>query len=136
MRGKFSVGNLTQVDYNVGLHGRVLMGIEQFPEIETFQKLPRKVIVKGGSAGFDTKGRPELRGIVINNVGQRICGVVVSLVLFNEQEIPILNKTTVPDPVALAQGAITSFAFVLEDYDQEIKNYYLYATWKYDDTNW
>lgn len=112
------------------------MGIEQFPEIETFQKLPRKVIVKGGSAGFDAKGRPELRGIVINNVGQPICGIVVSLIIFDEHEIPILNKTTIPEPVALTQGAIASFTFVLEDYDQEIKNYYLYATWKYDDSNW
>ena len=112
------------------------MGIEQFPEIETFQKLPRKVIVKGGSAGFDAKGKPQLRGIVINNVGQPICGIVVSLVIFNEQEIPILSKTTVPEPVALAQGAIASFAFVLEDYEREIKNYYLYATWKYDDSDW
>ena len=48
------------------------MGIEHFPEIETFQKLPRKVIVKGGNSGFDTKGRPELRGIVINNAGHPI----------------------------------------------------------------
>jgi hypothetical protein len=112
------------------------MGIEQFPEIETFQKLPRKIIVKGGSAGFNAKGKPELRGIVINNIGHPIRGIVVSLVLFNEQEIPILNKTAIPEPTALAQGAIASFTFALEDYDQEIKNYYLYAGWKYDDSNW
>lgn len=112
------------------------MGIEHFPEIETFQKLPRKVIVKGGSAGFDAKGKPELRGIVINNIGHSIRDIVVSVVIFNEQEIPVLNKTTVPDPASLTQGAIASFAFVLDDYEQEIKNYYLYASWKYDDSNW
>lgn len=115
---------------------KVSMGIEQFPEIETFQKLPRKVIVKGGSAGFDPKGHPELRGIVINNIGQPIRDIKVSLVLFNEQEIPILNKSTIPDPSAIPQGGISSFAFILDDYDQEIKNYYLYAAWKYDDSNW
>ena len=111
------------------------MGIEQFPEIETFQKLPRKVIVKGGSAGFDAKGKPELRGIVINNIGHPIREIVVALVIFDEQEIPILNKTTISEPTGLSQGAIASFTFVLEDYDQEIKNYYLYANWKYDDSD-
>lgn len=112
------------------------MGIEQFPEIETFQKLPRKVIVKGGSSGFDSKGRPELRGIVINNVGHPIRDIKVSLILFNTDEIPILNRSTQPDPTALPQGAIGSFTFVLEDFEGEIKNYYLYANWKYDDSNW
>ena len=111
------------------------MGIEQFPEIETFQKLPRKVIVKGGSSGFDSKGRPELRGIVINNVGHPIQDIKVSLILFNEDEIPILNKRTNPDPTSLPQGAIGSFTFILDDYEAEIKNYYLYANWKYDDSN-
>lgn len=112
------------------------MGIEQFPEIETFQKLPRKVIVKGGSSGFDAKGRPELRGIVINNVGQPIRNVKVSVVIFNELEMPVLNKSATPEPDSLPQGGIGSFSFTLEDYDQEIKNYYLYANWKYDDSNW
>ena len=117
-------------------HTRHLMGIEQFPEIETFQKLPRKVIVKGGSAGFDSKGRPELRGIVINNTGHPIRDIKVSLIIFDEQEIPILNRSTLPDQQTLPQGGIGSFTFTLEDYDQEVKNYYLYASWKYDDSNW
>ncbi|MBI4357714.1 MAG: hypothetical protein HY584_00295 [Candidatus Omnitrophica bacterium] len=112
------------------------MGIEQFPEIETFQKLPRKVIVKGGSSGFDSKGRPELRGIVINNVGHPIRDAKVSLVLFSEQEIPVLNKSVIPEPSALPQGSIASFTFTLEDYGEEIKNYYLYVNWKYDDSHW
>ena len=112
------------------------MGIEHFPEIETFQKLPRKVIVKGGSSGFDPKGRPELRGIVINNIGHPIRDAKVSIVIFDEQEIPILNKSTSPDPSALPQGGIGAFTFTLDDYDQEIRNYYLYMNWKYDDSNW
>jgi hypothetical protein len=112
------------------------MGIEQFPEIETFQKLPRKVIVKGGSSAFDSSGRPELRGIMINNSGHPIRAAKVFLVLFNEEEIPIFNKSIAPDPEILPQGAIASFTFTLDDYDQEIKNYYLYANWKYDDSDW
>lgn len=112
------------------------MSIEQFPEIETFQKLPRKVIVKGGSSGRDSKGRPELRGIVINNIGHSIRDTKVSLVIFDRQEIPILNKSTAPNPSALPQGGIGSFAFVLDDYTDEITNYYLYASWKYDDSEW
>ena len=112
------------------------MGIEQFPEIETFPKLPRKVIVKGGSSGLDSKGRPELRGIVINNVGHPIRDAKVSLVIFSEHEIPVLNKSTLPDPSALPQGGIASFTFTLDDYHEEIKNYYLYVNWQYDDFDW
>lgn len=112
------------------------MGIEQFPEIETFQRLPRKVIVKGGGSGFSPEGKPELRGIVINNSGHSIKGIKVSMVIFSEQDIPMLNKSTAPDPDALPQGAIGSFTFTLSDYDKEITNYYLYANWKYDDSDW
>ena len=112
------------------------MSIEQFPEIETFQKLPRKVIVKGGSAGLDAEGRPELRGIVINNAGQPIRGLKVFLVVFDDQEIPILNKNVIPNPDALPQGGIASFSFVLDERDTDITNYYLYANWKYDDSGW
>ena len=82
------------------------MGIEHFPEIETFQKLPRKVIVKGGSSGFDAQGKPELRGIVINNVGHTVKDVRVSLIIFNQDEIPILNTSTSSEPEILPQGAI------------------------------
>ncbi len=112
------------------------MAFEQFPDIETFQKLPRKVIVKGGSGGLDASGRPELRGIVINNVGQPIKDIKVSLIIFNEDEIPILNKTAMPTPLSLPQGGIASFTFTMDECEQEIKNYYLYANWKYDDSNW
>ena len=112
------------------------MGIQEFPEIETFQKLPRRVIVKGGTSNFGAHGKPELRGIVINNVGHLIKDIRVSLIIFNTKEIPLLNASTTPDPNALPQGGIASFIFTLDDYDQEITNYYLYANWKYDDSNW
>ena len=112
------------------------MGIQEFPEIETFQRLPRKVIVKGGSSGFESNGKPELRGIVINNIGHSIKDIRVFLVIFNDHEIPILNASSSPEPSSLPQGQIGSFVFTLEEYDKEILNYYLYANWKYDDSNW
>ena len=112
------------------------MGIQEFPEIQTFQKLPRKVIVKGGTSGFGANGKPELRGIVINNSGHLVKDIRVSLIIFNAHEIPILNASTVPDPNQLPQGSIASFVFTLDDYNQEITNYYLYTNWKYDDSNW
>jgi hypothetical protein len=112
------------------------MSIEQFPEIETFQKLPHRVIVKGGSSGLNSKGRAELRGIVINNVGQPIRHIKVFLVIFDEQDLPILNKSTTATPDSLPQGAIGSFTFAVDGHGKEITNYYLYANWKYDDTNW
>ena len=112
------------------------MSIQQFPEIETFQKLPRRVIVKGGTSGFGAHGKPELRGIVINNIGHLVKDIRVSLIIFNQHEIPIVNASTAPEPKELPQGGIASFVFTLDDYDKEIANYYLYANWKYDDSNW
>ena len=109
------------------------MGIEQFPEIESFHKLPHRVIVKGGSSRFDPQEGAQLRGIIINNIGQPIREVSVNLVVFDEQETPILNTSTVPDPPVLPQGAIGSFLFQLKDFPGEIKKYYLYPSWKYDD---
>lgn len=112
------------------------MSIQEFPEIETFQKLPRRVIVKGGSAGVSSNGKAELRGIVINNLGHSIKDIRVSIIIFNENEIPVLNASVPPNPKDLPQGQIASFVFTLSDYNQEITNYYLYANWKYDDSNW
>ncbi len=109
------------------------MGIEQFPEIESFQKLPRRVIVKGGSSHFDPQQGAELRGIVINNLGHPIREVSVNLVIFDERERPILNTSVEPDPGLLPQGGIGSFIFQLKDFSSEIKNYYLYSSWKYDE---
>ena len=111
------------------------MGIEQFPEIESFQKLPHRVIIKGGSSRFDSKDGAELRGIVINNIGHPIREVTVNLVIFDEREMPILNTSTEPDPSALPQGAIGSFVFQLKEFREEIKKYYLYPSWKYDDSS-
>ena len=110
------------------------MGIEQFPEIESFQKLPHRVIVKGGSSHFDPKEGAQLRGIVINNIGHPICSVSVNLVVFDERVTPIFNTSTEPDPSYLSQGGIGSFVFQLKDFREEIKKYYLYPSWKYDDT--
>ena len=109
------------------------MGLEQFPEIESFQKLPHHVIVKGGSSRFDPEAGAELRGIVINNIGQTIRDVSVNLVIFDEKETPILNTSTAPEPAVLPQGAIGSFLFRLKDFPGMIKKYYLYSSWKYDD---
>jgi len=109
------------------------VGLEQFPEIESFQKLPHRVIVKGGSSRFDPKEGAELRGIVINNIGHTIREVSVNLVIFDERETPILNTSIAPDPEILPQGAIGSFFFRLKDFPSEIKKYYLYPSWKYDE---
>ncbi len=109
------------------------MGIEQFPEIESFQKLPHQVIVKGGSSHYNPKEGAELRGIVINNIGQTIREVTVNLVVFDEEETPLYNTSTAPDPPVLPQGAIGSFLFRLKDFTAEIKRYYLYSSWKYND---
>lgn len=109
------------------------MGLEEFPEIESFQRLPHRVIVKGGSSRFDPAEGAELRGIVINNVGHPIRDVSVNLVVFDEKEKPLLNTSTTPEPPILPQGAIGSFLFRLKDFPGEIKRYYLFPSWKYDD---
>lgn len=109
------------------------MSLEKFPEIESFQKLPHRVIVKGGGSRFDPKEGAELRGIVINNLGQTIRNVSVNLVVFDERETPVLSTTTIPDPDVLPQGAIGSFLFRLKEFTSEIKKYYLYPSWRYDD---
>ena len=109
------------------------MGLETFPEIENFQKLPRQVIVKGGGSSFDAREGAELRGIVINNIGHPIRDVRVHIVIFERKVIPVLNTSTTPDPERLPQGAIGSFTFRLKDHPSEIKDYHLYATWKFDE---
>ena len=109
------------------------MGLQEFPEIESFQKLPPRVIVKGGSSRFDPKDGAELRGIVINNVGQPIRDVSVNLVVFDDRETPLFNATVIPEPAALPQGGIGSFLFQIKDHPGELKKYHLYPSWKYDD---
>lgn len=112
------------------------MGIEEFPEIEAFQKLPRRVIVKGGISSTNKEGHAELAGIVINNLGQPVKALKVNLILFDEREMPILNVSTIPDPPKLSQGGIASFKFVVEGHQDEITNHYLYPSWQYDDSEW
>ena len=108
------------------------MGIESFPDIESFQKLPHQVIVKGGSSRFDPKDGAELRGIVINNIGHTIRNLSVNLVVFDETETPLFKTSMAPDPDVVPQGAIASFIFQLKECAAEIKKYYLYSSWKYD----
>jgi len=109
------------------------MGLETFPEIENFQKLPRQVIVKGGSSTFDKGEGAQLRGIVINNIGNTICGLRVHLVIFENKVIPVLDASTEAEAERLPQGGIVNFNFRIKDYSREIADYHLYTTWRYDD---
>lgn len=109
------------------------MDIDAFPEIENFQKLPRQVIVKGGSSSFDAKTGAVLTGIVINNTGQSIEKLRVGLVIFDQNSIPVLNVSTDTSPDILHQGGIGSFKFEVKEYKKEITDYYLYPNWRYDD---
>ncbi len=112
------------------------MSMEQFPEIEAFQKLPRRVLVKGGVSAVNKDGRAELAGIVINNLGQPVKGLKVNLIIFDEREMPVFNATTTPDPSKLSQGGMASFKFVLGSHQDKIANHYLYPSWQYDDSEW
>jgi len=112
------------------------MSIEEFPEIEAFHKLPRRVIVKGGMSRINDKGNAELSGIVINNLRQPVKQVKVNLIIFNQSEIPIYNTTTFSDPERLSNGAIASFKFELEGIKDRLTNFYLYPSWNYDDSEW
>ena len=110
------------------------MGIESFPEIENFQKLPREVIIKGAATRFNAKEGAELRGIVINNVGQPIKNVRAQLVVFGkDKKVPVLGISAAADPEKLPQGGIANFHFQLKGFKQEIKNYHLHATWVFDE---
>ena len=109
------------------------MGLETFPEIESFQRLPHRVIVKGGSTSYHAKDGAQLRGIVINNMGQPIKDLKVNLVIFDEQKIPVYNTSVVPETHHLDQGTIAPFFFQLKDYPKLITDYHLYADWRFDD---
>lgn len=112
------------------------MGIEEFPAIENFQRLPRKLIVKGGDSVLTKTLDAELTGLVVNNMGQSVRDIVVHLIIFDEKEIPILNLSTRPNPDRLAQGNMASFKFIVEKFGKPVKNFYLYANWRYDDAEW
>ena len=109
------------------------MGIETFPEIENFQKLPRQVIVKGGTSTFSEGDGARLNGIVINNIGNPIRDLRVHAVIFDPNKMPVLSTSTAVDPDTLAQGGIGEFAFHLKEHAQPISDYHLYANWKFDD---
>ena len=109
------------------------MGIETFPEIESFQKLPRQVIVKGGTSTYTQIVGAELRGIVINNIGHAIKDIRIHIVIFDQQRIPVLNTSVACEPAYLPQGGIGAFVFQIQDYPEEIKDYYLYSNWRFDE---
>lgn len=109
------------------------MDIDAFPEIENFQKLPKDVIVKAGSTGFDGKGGSSLQGLVINNIGNTICDLRVCIVVFNEKKIPLLNTSTSTDPAVLPQGGMANFRFEFKQQVAELKDFHLFTTWRFDE---
>ncbi len=109
------------------------MGIDTFPEIESFQKLPRQVIVKGGSSSFNEADGAKLRGIVINNIGQTIRDIRVHVVIFDKNKLPALSSSTLAEPEVLPQGGIGAFTFAIKDHHREIFDYHVFASWRFDD---
>ena len=110
------------------------MGLEAFPEIESFQKLPRQVIVKGGSSTYSKNDGAELRGIVINNIGHPIRDIRIQVVVLDQTGIPVVSAGAVPDPANLPQGGISSFTLRIPHYNQKISDYHVNANWKFDDS--
>jgi len=111
------------------------MGIESFPEIENFQKLPREVIIKGASTKFGREHGAELRGIVINNIGQPIRNIRAQLVVFGKNKVPVLGTSSAADPDKLPQGGIAKFRFFLKGFKQDLKNYHLRVVWNFDESS-
>ena len=110
------------------------IGIESFPEIENFQKLPREVIIKGASTHFNETEGASLRGIVINNIGHPVKNIRAQLVIFDKNRVPLLGTSVATEPDRLPQGGIANFHFELKDHKGEIKNYFLHANWGFDET--
>lgn len=110
------------------------MGIESFPEIENFQKLPREVIIKGASTHFNEAEGASLRGIVINNIGHPIKNIRAQLVIFDKNQVPVLGTSVPTEPDQLPQGGIANFQFQLKEHKTEIKKYFLHANWSFDET--
>jgi hypothetical protein len=109
------------------------MGIESFPEIENFQKLPREVIIKGASTHFNPDEGASLQGIVINNIGHPIKNIRAHLVILDKDKVPLLGTSVSTDPDYLSQGGIANFHFRLKEHKAEIKNYFLHANWGFDE---
>ncbi len=112
------------------------MGVEDYPDIESFHKLPKKLIIKAGDTDVTAGGDAGLSGIVINNLGQAVQKIEVFLVLFNENNIPAEHLRAEPDPNRLTQGGLGSFRFILKGKNKKISNYYLHARWEYVDQGW
>jgi len=109
---------------------------DDFPVIESFSKLPKKLIIKAGETALSETGDATLTGIVINNLGQAVRNVQVFLVLFNEKNIPTDHLKVSPDPNHLTQGSLSSFKFAAKGRKESISNYYLHAKWDYVDKDW
>jgi len=112
------------------------MGFEDFPDIESFNKLPKKLIIKAGETSVTDKGEAILTGIVINNLGQTVQGVQIFLILFDDNHVPLAEHRAEPDPNKLSQGALGAFKFSLKGHRQKITNYYLHTRWSYLDVGW
>lgn len=110
------------------------MGIESFPEIENFQKLPREVIIKGASTHFSEADGAALRGIVINNIGHPIKHIRAQLVIFDKRRVPVLEVSALTDPEKLPQGGIGNFNFQLKSFKKEIQDYHLQVNWEFDES--
>lgn len=115
-------------------HAGKAMGIESFPEIENFQKLPREVIIKGASTHVHETEGASLQGIVINNIGHPIKNIRAQLVIFDKNQVPILGTSVRTEPDHLPQGGIANFRFQLKEHKSEIKKYFLHANWGFDET--
>jgi hypothetical protein len=109
------------------------MGIESFPEIENFQKLPHEVIIKGASTRFNEAEGASLQGIVINNIGHPIKNIRAQLVILDKDRVPLLGTSVATEPDQLPQGGIANFKFQLKDQKTEIQNYFLHANWGFDE---
>ena len=109
------------------------MGLETFPEIESFNKLPRQVIVKAGSSTYDEKDGAQLRGIVINNTGHAIKDISVRVIVLDDHSIPVISTSVSPEPTSLHQGGIASFSVRVENYTKKVSNCHLTVDWKFDD---
>lgn len=109
------------------------MDIEAFPEIESFQKLPKQVIVKAGSLSFESSEVATLQGIVINNCGHSIRDLVVNIVVFDNFRIPVLNTSRRAEPDHLPQGGMANFSFRFDEMREGVKDFHLYTNWRFDD---
>jgi hypothetical protein len=108
------------------------MRLNSFPEIEDFRKLPREVVVKGAISETDIAKGVEIRGIVINNIGQPIKNIRVQAVVFDEYHLPQMSTSLAPSPPKLQQGGIANFIFTLHELEKPVKDFYLHANWGFD----